>query len=179
MAPIEYKVFADYVGSLADGIPQVVYEGTASVFCLGLVAFIAWKGFRKGVHYASILLLLDYVFLIFCSTVFCRARNEVRKYDFHPFWSYQAIQDGRVELLPQNIMNVVVFVPVGLLLGLVFRKVTWWKALLIGMGVSMSIETLQFIFYKGFCEIDDVVHNTLGCLIGYFASQACKLKCKP
>ncbi len=71
------------------------------------------------------------------------------------------------DLLAENIMNVVVFVPVGLLLGIAFKQMTWWKALLIGCSISVTIESLQFFFMRDFSEVDDVMHNTLGCLIGY------------
>ena len=64
-------------------------------------------------------------------------------------------------------MNVVVFIPVGLLLGSAFKQMTWWKALLIGCSISIAIESLQFCFMKGFSEVDDVMHNTVGCLIGF------------
>lgn len=57
--------------------------------------------------------------------------------------------------------------PVGILLGLAFRSITWWKALLIGCGISVSIEALQYFFQRGFAETDDVMHNTLGCVLGY------------
>ena len=174
MSPFKYKVFADYVSRLAAGIPFAVYEVTASVFCIGLVILVTWKGIKRGIQYSLPLLLVDYVLLMFSSTVFCRTTNEARKYDFHPFWSYRAIQDGQVHLLPQNIMNVVVFIPIGLLLGVIFRQMAWWKALLAGFCISVSIETLQFVFYKGFCEIDDIMHNTLGCLIGYLVCQGAR-----
>ena len=39
--------------------------------------------------------------------------------------------------------------------------------LLIGCSISVTIEALQFCFMKGFSEVDDVMHNTVGCLIGY------------
>lgn len=42
-----------------------------------------------------------------------------------------------------------------------------WKVLLVGAGLSVTIETLQFVMLRGFSEIDDVMHNTLGCLLGY------------
>ena len=45
---------------------------------------------------------------------------------------------------------------------------TWWKALLVSCGISVTIEALQFLFMRGFSEVDDVMHNTLGCLIGWF-----------
>ena len=155
--------FKHYVISLYQDIPQEVYEGLLSVFCLGLVVFIAWKGFKIGLRYSAALLLVEYIFLLFCSTVIFRAKGETRQYDFHPFWSYD-----RPELLVENIMNVVVFIPVGLLLGIAFKQVTWWKVLLIGCGISVTIESLQFFFMKGFSELDDVMHNTLGCLLGWF-----------
>ena len=113
--------FRTYIVSLYQNIPTEVYEGLLSVFCLGLVIFIAWKGFKTGLRYSAILLLVEYVFLLFCSTVIFRATGEISQYDFHPFWSYKAIQDGREDLLAENIMNVVVFVPVGLMLGSFLR----------------------------------------------------------
>lgn len=155
--------FRQYIINLYQDIPQEIYEGLLSVFCLGVVVFIAWKGFKTGLRYSVALLLIEYIFLIFCSTVFFRTTSELRKYDIHPFWSYD-----RPELLVENIMNVVVFIPVGLLLGIAFKQVTWWKVLLIGCGISVTIESLQFFFMKGFSELDDVMHNTLGCLLGWF-----------
>ena len=65
-------------------------------------------------------------------------------------------------------MNVVVFVPVGILLGIVIQTIKWWQALLIGCGISICIEVLQFVTHRGFSEFDDVFHNSLGCLIGFW-----------
>lgn len=39
---------------------------------------------------------------------------------------------------------------------------------LIGCGISVTIEALQFFFMRGFSELDDVMHNTVGCLIRLF-----------
>ena len=154
--------FEQYIVSLYQDIPQVVYEGLLSIFSLGLVIFIAWKGFKTGLRYFVVLLLIEYTILMFCSTILFRTSCETRQYDFHPFWSY-----SRPDLFVENIMNVVVFIPVGLLLGIAFKQVTWWKALLLGCGISITIESLQFFFTRGFSELDDVMHNTLGCLIGF------------
>ena len=169
--------FRQYIINLYQDIPQEVYEGLLSVFCLGVVVFIAWKGFKTGLRYSVALLLIEYIFLIFCSTVFFRTTSELRKYDIHPFWSYD-----RPELLVENIMNVIVFIPVGMILGSLLRvKGSWSKygswfkvngswliVLLIGCSISITIEALQFCFMKGFSEVDDVMHNTVGCLIGWF-----------
>lgn len=167
--------FKQYVTSLYQDISLEVYEGLMSVFCMGLVLFIAWKGLKTGLRYSATLLLVEYIFLLFCSTVFFRTTSELRKYDFQPFCSYKAIQDGREDLLAENIMNVVVFIPVGLLLSIAFKQVTWWKALLIGCCISVTIEALQFYFMKGLSEVDDVMHNTVGCLVGWLAVKGSRL----
>lgn len=39
--------------------------------------------------------------------------------------------------------------------------------MIIGTSVSGAIETMQFVYNRGFAEVDDVIHNTLGSLIGY------------
>ena len=160
--------FRQYIINLYHDIPQEVYEGLLSVLCVGTTLLIAWKGFKTGLRYSAFLLLVEYVFLLFCSTVIFRTPGETRHYDFHPFWSYD-----RPELLIENIMNVVVFVPVGFLLGLRIQdsSFTIRKALLValmGCGISVTIEALQFFFMRGFSEVDDVMHNTVGCFIGWF-----------
>ena len=155
--------FKQYIISLYKDIPQEVYEGLLSVFCLGVVLFIAFKGVRTGFRWSSFLLLIEYVFLIFCSTVIFRTVGATRRYDFHPFWSY-----SRPDLLLENIMNVIVFIPVGMILGSLLRvKGSWLVALLIGCSISVTIESLQFFFLRGFSEVDDVMHNTVGCLMGW------------
>ena len=154
--------FRTYIVSLYQNISTEVYEGLLSVFCLGLVVFIAWKGFKTGLRYSAVLLLVEYIFLLFCSTVIFRTSGDTRQYDFHLFWSY-----SRPDLFVESLMNVMVFIPVGLLLGIAFKQVTWWKALLVGCGISVTIEALQFFLMRGFSEVDDVMHNTLGCLLGY------------
>ena len=156
--------FRQYIINLYQDIPQEVYEGLLSVFCLGLVVFVAWKGLKTGFRYSANLLLVEYVFLIFCSTVIFRSIGAISQYDFHPFWSY-----SRPDLLVENIMNVIVFIPVGMILGSLLRvKGSWLVALLIGCSISITIEALQFWFMKGFSELDDVMHNTVGCLLGWF-----------
>ena len=165
--------FRLYIISLYKDIPQEVYEGLLSVFCLGVVLFVAFKGIRTGFRWSSFLLLIEYIFLLFCSTVIFRTAGATRRYDFHPFWSYD-----RPDLLLENIMNVIVFIPVGMILGSLLRvkgswtsqatkSMTWLVALLIGCSISITIEALQFFFLRGFSELDDVMHNTIGCILGY------------
>jgi glycopeptide antibiotics resistance protein len=165
--------FKQYFYSLYQDIPYEVYEGLLSVLCVGVVVIIAFYGLKQGWRAIATLVLGEYIFLISCSTVFCRkAVKLICYFNFSPFWSYEAIKSGREELLAENIMNVVAFIPVGLLIGMVlYNKFNIIKAGLITVGsgllISISIEALQYFLKRGLSELDDVFHNTLGCLIGF------------
>lgn len=163
-----------YAVSLCQNIPLMVYGVMACLFFLGVVLFIAFYGLKRGWRKIACLVLAEYVFLIYCSTLIFRTYSEIRGYDFSPFWSYVAILDGKTQYLPENIMNVIVFVPVGILLGCSFRM-TWWKALFFGCGISVSIEAIQYMFKRGFAETDDLIHNTIGCLFGYLLVKSASL----
>ena len=167
------KELEDYVTTLYRDIPTEVFEGLLSVLCLGGVVVIVFWGFRNGWRKIVGLALVEYVFLIYCSTVIYRMSSETRGHNFMPFWSYE-----RPELMVENIMNVAVFVPVGILLGLAFRTMTFWKDLLIGVAISSSIETMQFYFHRGFAETDDVMHNTVGCIIGCIIVKSARFMVK-
>lgn len=89
-----------------------------------------------------------------------------------PFHSYAAVWNGETtEILRSNFMNVVLFYPLGLLLyaGLPERWAFGLRLLLIGllgMAVSAGIECCQYFFCLGAAEIDDVIHNSLGAVLG-------------
>ncbi len=167
-------LFSKYIIDLYQDVPTSVYEGLFLVFCFGLVALIALKGFRKGWRLSAGLLALEYIVLIYCATVFFRIYSETAGHDFTPFWSYRALENGRNDLLTENIMNVVAFVPVGVLLSCASQRLKWWIVVLVGFGISLSIESLQFILKRGFSEFDDLFHNTLGCLVGIMIVEIIK-----
>lgn len=67
-----------------------------------------------------------------------------------------------------TIGNIAVFLPLGYLLPLLTKKVNnIYKILCITVSISIVFESLQYIFYLGSLDIDDVILNTLGGAIGY------------
>lgn len=62
--------------------------------------------------------------------------------------------------------NIVMFMPLGFFPALLWRKWRWWKSLLVGFCASVAIEFTQF-FIGRFTDIDDVILNTIGALVGY------------
>jgi glycopeptide antibiotics resistance protein len=60
------------------------------------------------------------------------------------------------------------FVPVGIVWPICFRKLdTLGKAVLAGAGFSLFIEILQLSFFDRVSDIDDLLLNSLGFLLGY------------
>lgn len=95
-----------------------------------------------------------------------------------PFASYYAaLHGGPKELYRTNFMNAVLFYPSGLLAcELLPRRWHWlWRAVLITAVfalVSAGIEFTQYRFGLGLAEVDDVIHNALGTLLGAIACAA-------
>lgn len=153
-----------FIKALINDVPPIVYIGFALFFCFGALLLIVLKR-RKAINGICYLLLIEYIFLIYCSTVIFRTVGDVRKYEYTIFWSYD-----NMELLAENIMNIIVFMPLGFLLGVAIKSIKWWQVMLIGGSISISIEFLQLVLKKGFSETDDFIHNTLGCFIGFALS---------
>ena len=151
--------------------PQIPVEYVLSSFLVLSVAIVVGMLVMKGSRAKRFVfesLLVEYYFLVLCSTVICRASSGERHIEIMPFWNYSNIWN-RVDYpadLIEVLLNVALFVPIGLLLGGIGFKTK--KILLSGIFLSGIIEVSQFAFCKGLCETDDVMHNTLGCVIGYF-----------
>jgi glycopeptide antibiotics resistance protein len=156
-----------YWRNLFYNIPDYLLLSLLVLFAIGTLSIFLWRGIIKGWVYTIRLLLLELLFFICCSTVFLRKIHKVHLYNFKPLWSYDAIIHGDSFLLIENTMNVAVFIPVGLLLGIGFPKWSWWKILRMGLLYSITIEALQLITKRGFSETDDVIHNCIGCFLGY------------
>ena len=159
--------YIQYVGSWLASIPTNVGIGLVVVFCVGTVLLLAFMGGKRGLRWSAGLVLLEYLFLLLLLAVLLRKVQDYHECCLRPFASYRHILDGTRPLSAQVVANVLAFVPVGLLLGCAFRRMKWWKALLIGGGVSLMIEVLQFVFKRGYAEVDDVVHNVVGCVVGF------------
>lgn len=63
--------------------------------------------------------------------------------------------------------NIGMFLPIGFFPALLWRKPRWWKSMLLGALTSTTIEFVQFFIGRS-TDIDDVILNTTGSLIGYW-----------
>ena len=64
--------------------------------------------------------------------------------------------------------NVVMFVPLGLLLPTIWRRMRhFWACFVFAGGVILLVELTQFITRLGACDVDDLLLNMVGILCGY------------
>ena len=72
------------------------------------------------------------------------------------------------EILLNFIGNTAMFIPLGIVWPSVFKKLdTHLKVIGAGFGFSLIIEILQLPFFDRVSDVDDLILNTLGFLIGY------------
>lgn len=167
--------------SVVCGVPLWSFAIAICTFVGGCILFYSTKGKNKGRMLSARLFLLVYVVLLLSATVFFRETNTKLSYKPEPFWHYDVIRQGSKTLSPELIMNVLAFIPIGFSFCLAFRRIRWWQAALTGMGLSVGIELLQWVFKRGCADIDDVIHNTIGCLMGcclYLAVSRCRKRSK-
>ena len=165
--------FQQYFLCLYHNIPQFVFGGLLLVLCLGSVPAIIQKDAKKKRKIIAFIILSEYLFLLFLSTVYYRAERSDYKHELTPFGSYFTICEGNSKmLLIENILNVMVFLPIGFMICCIKKDIKCRYVALIGFIISVIVEMLQYFCMKGFLEIDDVIHNTLGCMLGF---GVCKL----
>lgn len=84
-------------------------------------------------------------------------------YSYKEAWNHFSAREWR-----NIILNIMMFVPFGFLLPLVSKKFqVFWKTYLAGFLFTFLIEITQLLFHLGICELDDLMNNTVGAMIGY------------
>lgn len=168
-----------YCLSITEAILLVV------VVSAGYLILHQWLGEKRFWWPSIVLLFLVWFAVIAVATLTDRTPGLIpTEPELIPFHSYRAVIAGEnKEILRSNFMNVVLFYPAGLL-ACELLPTSWSRtkrvilvALLFAM-VSVGIEFCQYHFALGQAEVDDVIHNSLGALIGALISTI-PVKWKP
>lgn len=122
------------------------------------------SGYKKWLNW---ILFTAYVIFIIWLTIFSRQpRLGARLFKPELFWSFRAWiageSFGKRESI-QNIQNVLLFIPFGVL----FPGKRWKWLLITVLLFSVAIEVIQYGFNLGWCEVDDVICNVVGAVIGF------------
>jgi len=64
--------------------------------------------------------------------------------------------------------NIVLLVPIGFLVPFVYRNMTWKKSIILAVAAGLTIEGMQALLHVGIFDIDDIILNGLGVMVGYW-----------
>ena len=117
-------------------------------------------------------MLVEYLLLIVCAAVVFRSTLPTHLLHLTPFWVYtDFLKTHHNEAVRDIVVNLLLFLPLGALLAGINPSIKWYKVLLIGLACSLAIEVLQYVFLKGVTQTDDVIHNTVSCLVGWLFAK--------
>lgn len=70
--------------------------------------------------------------------------------------------------------NIIMFLPFGILIPKIYPLMrNFFVCTLAGFCTSMTLELIQLITERGFCQLDDIVTNTIGAAAGYIIYITC------
>ena len=134
---------------------------------------------RNSRHLITYIVLFIYITTIIWYTVFSRSMTyEIPQTEL--FWSYRKWFSGDRYYRKEILNNIVMFMPFGFLLNEVFyknnKKVnSWFIIFILSAFFSFFIETLQIIFVRGLAEMDDILNNSLGSILGMCLHEILRL----
>ena len=157
---------------LMENFFQKIYAADISTILIVIpVLLLVWSvigaAFYKWMRIIGAVLAVIAVVGILYITVFSRGEKDIGA-DFIPFSSFERAKI-QPEMYRSMLMNVFLFVPLGLSLPYVFGGGTAKRILLTiltGLLLSVTIEAVQYFASLGMAETDDAICNTLGAAIG-------------
>lgn len=119
-------------------------------------------------------LLLCWLFLVFCLTSMSRGANFTGSVNIDFFSGYiSAWNNWSISELQLILFNIIMFTPLGFLLPLLWKKAEKiWVTIVVSLCLTGGIEGFQLLTGTGIFELDDLFHNLLGSMFGYFCIMA-------
>lgn len=118
------------------------------------------------------------IYFLFFSERYGRSNVNGYRYNLIPFSEIGRYVSRRgvfgTELFSLNIIgNIVAFIPFGFCMPLLSKAYrNFWIIVLNGFCITACIETVQLIFKVGSFDIDDIILNVAGVIIGYVFYKA-------
>ncbi len=122
-----------------------------------------------------ILYLIALTYLMFFAESLGRTGTEQTHYAYNlePFKEIKRFYQYREQLGMEAVFlnlagNVIGFMPFGFILPIVSRRGRrFYNTFMLGFALSLCIETTQLVFKVGSFDVDDLLLNTIGGILGY------------
>ncbi len=139
-----------------------------SILYIPILLKLKKKG-KSVLRQLSYIGLISSVFLIvFATILFVPITFEPQTHilNIRPF-NWIGNVDSFEQLIVEKVPNIMLFIPLGFFIPVVCKsRRKWYKTALISFGVTFSVEFLQYFIGRS-ADIDDVLTNLLGAIIGY------------
>ena len=148
-----------------------------------IVRFCVYKKTQRFSWKRELQLMLVYICLIvmvrFTFCPFGKVDGKIQPLNFDPtqifpprmnweplihLFDYPTLKEALINFLGNTLM----FLPMGIVWPAVFPQLnTHGKRIAAGFGLSLTVEILQLPFFERYSDVDDLILNTLGFLMGY------------
>lgn len=88
------------------------------------------------------------------------------------FWEYRA-QVGYFAMFTNLFGNVVIFLPFGIFLPMASKYRSFFSTMFASFGLSLCVEIFQFVTRVGSFDVDDLLLNTIGGIVGHILFVVC------
>lgn len=160
------RSFSNWINAHQDGLALMV------VCIIVIVVYLA-KEKRKKI---ACLGMGIYIFFVLYKTVLSRTQK-ITTVNLELGWSYKALTRGVRGMFSQIYLNIILFVPIGVFGGILFlnkKKRSGILPIILGMIVTMTVEYLQLTLQCGTFELDDILNNMIGTIVGVFLAAIIK-----
>lgn len=170
------------------GIFWYIYRQPLYVIALAIILLVAlWTLAGRLLYGRRIWTVLNRVIVIISIGTICyltlrRNERETGELILIPFYSFVEMKE-QPEIGRQMLMNLFMFVPLGLSAPFAIADIVKNRSrtILFSIGFafvsSLLIECMQYFLKLRLCEVDDVITNTLGAVIGgipYMIASLCR-----
>ncbi len=143
---------------------------------------VSTSKFAKAFKICCTILFILYILLLLFLTMYSRyyGRGYVhRSMNLVPMKTILQYLNANINrnIIVTNLLgNVAAFMPMGFLLPLVSKKLSGFlRVVLVTAAASLLIETAQYIIGVGAADIDDLILNTAGGILGFLLYLACRM----
>ncbi len=168
----------DLLSIVSGLLPYIKYS--IFIFIILIIGYFIFKSFLREKHtirtskFVLIILLICWGIVVLGITTLNRPAMFTGQFNPSLLSSYvSSWNKWSVPEFQLIIFNMLMFVPLGVLLPLIHKKnKSFSRVLVISIVFTLCIEIFQFASGKGIFEFDDLLHNTIGSIAGYFFVMA-------
>ncbi len=161
MLPIASEIQQDFLEPITY-LPYGIFF--ASLFLI-LLYFMERSRKQRGVKgYFLYWLFLIYIVVVLIQAFFSREPGSRTGIDIHLFETWANDPQSHAYFIE----NILMCMPLGIFLPLLSNKFRLFRRTIpTGFLFSVCIELLQLLTQRGYCQLDDIVTNTVGTAVGF------------